>query len=140
MVSVVHRINAAFGVPQKFVSYKPNPYEVIRGSIDWVTTPADANTVYVTQIGRIVTLQIAVKFTDALTNTETKVGTLKGVGLPLYTQRIMAAQNTEMFYPPEYVAYAVIDSNTGDIKMRKLSAAPDSAKAIFFNVTYTCKA
>lgn len=139
MVCFVHRINAAFGVSPKFVPYKPNPYEVVRGSIDWVTTPADANTVYITQIGRTVTLQVAVKLADALANTETKVGTLKGVGLPLYTQRIMVAQNSEMFYPPEYLAYAVIDSSTGDIKMRKLSAAPDTAKAIFFNVTYTCK-
>ena len=139
MVSVIHRINAAFGVSPKFVPYKPNPFEVIRGSIDFAVDVADANTVYVTQIGRIVNIQFAVKFTNAIPNSETVIGTIKGVGLPAYTTRIMISQNSELFYPAEAIAYGMISSSNGNLSIRTLQSAATTMKSFFFNLTYTCK-
>lgn len=129
----------AFDVSQKFVPYKPNPFEVIRGSINFAVDVADANTAYVTQIGRIVNIQFAVKFTNAIPNSETIIGTIQGVGLPVYTTRIMISQNSELFYPAEAIAYGVINSSNGALAIRTLQATPTTMKAFFFNVTYTCQ-
>ena len=139
MVSVIHRINAAFCISPKFVPYKPNPFEVIRGSIDFAVGTADANTVYVTQIGRIVNIQFAVKFTNAIPASETIIGTIKGVGLPLYGMRFAISQSSELYYPPENITYGIISNNNGTLSMRTLSSAPDTHRAFFFDITYTCK-
>ena len=127
LVSVIHRINAAFGVSQKFVPYRYDPYTTVVQNIANTTLYAKRN-------GRTVTVNGYVDNVSFTAGANTSLGTINNeIGKPLQQVRAICSvgANAYTFGEPAYLTIAT----DGNVVVTPKTYS--GTGAVFFSVSYT---